>query len=200
MEALLASSTTEENSGIPDFEELVLGELASATLEHLTEQPNQIDYRELYNHHTSVGRGYEHALWKAFNEHIGSSKKSLSPRIQRAISQLMEPEVVDPDGPDRPYTITMLYTTLRGDGLGGIIPFTLPRVLSYSMPKKQIERIRTEMASNFSEDEIKDITEIGRLMRKYIDKDMESIDKTLHSEAFQAAEAEFFTAWCDPYL
>lgn len=182
VEAVLVASATAEGIRIVTFEDLVSGEFANAVLEHVTEIPNQINYRQLHEMLRGTNM-YEEELYTTFNKLISSPKKELHPKVREAVTNLLKPKQIYPDL-DKPYSTTRLYTVLYGaDRNGGLIPFPnpchIPRTSSYKLTPPKIECIKKEMVTNFSEDEIKDINEIGRLMRKYIDKDFEAINQTL---------------------
>jgi len=174
LEALLVSSVSKESFRLPTIKEFILNEVVNGTIEYIGGNAGQIDYKKFrFDRNT-----FEIELERYFEAEMKAySKEKLNPKVNKAITKLCKHYFVYPTGPDRPYPHTELYTHFNGFG-AGICPVIMES--SFSLPQDTIIRVQRKVLPALSNPEKKDIEGIGKAMRKYIDRDLEFIERTYH--------------------
>ncbi len=168
LEAILVSSITEERYELPTIQEFVLSELVNGTIEYIGGDPGKVNYQRFRQ------GTFERCLWGYYEEEIKLySKGKLNPKIREAITKMVNYDIVDPSGPDRPYPKTELYTFFKGSMGGGICGVIMKS--TFSLPQEITDKVKREIIPTLSNTERKTVEGIGKSMRKYIDEDLEFI-------------------------
>lgn len=180
LESLLFCSKTDEKYEFPTIEQFILGEVVNATIEFIGGKVdlNKTDYKL----NRFDFRLFESELTEYFQEQINIHKsKNLSPNIQNSIVSLTSAYRVSPSGPDRPYFHTNLYTEFS---ISPIPLFTNyicnSRFQSIFTLDDKTNQIAQKFLKQLPEKEKQNITEISKIMRKYIEGDLKYIRKTYH--------------------
>jgi len=172
LEALLVSSISQESSWFPTIEQFVLSELVNATIEYVGGNAGQIIYQRFLHDEEE----FEKHIYNYFKSEMErcSGEKKLDPCVNRAIDKLCEYYPVTPPEPFLPYNNVELYIHFIGGVFGeGICPVITES--SFSLPYETVERFKRDLFPKLSESEKRDIIGIGKIMRKYIDSDLEFI-------------------------
>ena len=172
LEAVLVSSTNERNYKLPTIKEFILSELVNGTLDYIGTNAGEVIYSE---HRSST---FEHKLFDYFTSKIKGFERKLDRSIRNAITQLATPRRIYPGGPREitggPYVTTILY-----DHYDGIVPIGIAQSV-FSLPQGVLIKIQNKVLPCFTDGEGENVRGIGKSMRKYIDKDLEFINKTYH--------------------
>jgi len=171
LEALLVSSIKEENSRLPTIKQYILSEVINGTIDYVGGEAGKHYYRA----EMIFLESYERMISKYFESEIKSTDKKLAPKIKKALEKMVECYVINPGWYDRPYTYTDLYNLYKGPFIGIC---EVSSHSTFSLPYDLVMKVNNKTMPSFSEEERKDIQGIGKAMRKYIDKDIETIEKT----------------------
>lgn len=175
LELILYSSITEKDCELPTIKEFILSELVSATSEYITgEEIDGLAYRR------DNGLDYpdfERILFERWQKIIKESGSKINLVILETITELAKPSWHSDQTGDGEYE-TDLYNNYQGMWGSGICNVIMSSI--FSLPLKTIKHIENEVVPNLPENIIKDCKEIGVIMRKYINKDLEYIRRQYH--------------------
>ncbi|MFH1787180.1 MAG: hypothetical protein ABH811_00075 [archaeon] len=169
LEAILVSSMDDNHLKFPRIKQFILTELINGFGEYVEDNSQEIDYYSYFEKNQ-----FERIAWNKIKRILKSdSSKKVDPKIRGAIGKMCKYRVVNPDGPDRPYADTELYGLFKGffcPGVGSSI---------FSPPYDKVIETKKFMTS-LPEFQKKDIEGIGKVMRDFIEKDLEYIRKEYH--------------------
>lgn len=175
LEAILFFSTSEESLRLPTIEEFILSEIINATIEYVGGNAGQIKYNQFRLDRTQ----HENKICNYFKSEIElNSKRKLNPKIQKSLLSQCEVNFVDPEGPGKIYIQTGLYIHFKGYLGEGICPRIMQSIFSF--PQEIIIHVQKEILPSLSKHEIEDLQNIGKIMRKYIDEDINHIQKHIY--------------------
>lgn len=170
LEAIMISSTTETEKQIPAQRDLILSEVVSAVIEKIGGTP-----KKHLRDPSELGPEYVATMYAYLSRELAQHTIGLYPKIRNMIMKIMEPKTIEPDEPIEEQDICELYRLCRGDITWnqngrevGIIPIGGKR---FTFTKRTVDYITIEFLPKLSEQERKDIIDIGRRMRKYIAED-----------------------------
>ena len=168
LDALLVVAAPNGNR-LPTIEEFILSEIVNGAIDYLGGEAGEITYAK----EKHIGNSYESKLYAYYHKEIRDAQRKLDVDIGTAMDKLVE-AVWHYSPPDDPYYDTDLYLQFMGfAGVGGICPVLMES--TFSLPYELVSKVRKEIMPTFSESEKRDITGIGKAMRKYIEEDLEYI-------------------------
>lgn len=169
LEAILVSSIDGNRNKFPAITKHILSELKNGTIKYIGGNAGRLTYTN--------SRIEPENLEKYFYKYLKSaldcnSNQELNPKIKEALEELCKPYRIEPTGPDRPFLSIELYDHLglTGNQISDII---IDR--TFTILPEIIKKVEEKTLPNLTESEIKDITGIGKSMRKYIEEDLDFI-------------------------
>jgi hypothetical protein len=163
LKALLVAAAPNGNR-LPTIEEFILSEVVNGTIDYVNKKAGEITY--VNERMKSDLNSYESKLYAYYHKEIRDTKRKLDANIGKTIDKLVKAVWHHPY-PDDPYCDTDLYAHFNGFASVGQSTFSLPYEL--------VSEVRKEIMPTFSESEKRDITGIGKAMRKYVKEDLEYI-------------------------
>ncbi len=175
LSAILYFSKTEDEFKFPTIKEFILSELANVVIEYITGEKGDVRYQNLRMSEPC----FEDKIWESIKQAFEKSDSKLSEAVKDSILRLTELKYSHPTGPDRPYPNPDIYSTFKGfGGCGGICEIIGKSTFSFS--EETNRKIEKEILPSLSESTKNDCRAIGKIMRGYIQEDLEYIKEHYH--------------------
>ncbi len=172
LEAILVSSTSRESFRFPAKKEYILSELVNATIECLGGKPRKVTYSQFHGYFTNIGE-YEKRLLDYFETEVSKLKKEIHPDLIESIRILTGSKLIPPScGLYEPELKCELYEEI--DGTFGLCR---ARAMESSFSLTQAVLFSTESFLEENSEYREDIINLGKVMRKHIDKDFKEMKK-----------------------
>lgn len=183
LEAILYHSTKNGNATLPTIEALIHREIVDAAVEYITgkkstyqppgrmlqwgTKPNgEPNYR--WHHDLNL----EKQMWNYFQENLRKSKNKVNPKIEKALIKILEPYYGRDETGDGEYDSELNFLFKRL-GICDVIMRS-----TFSLPLNTINHVKKDILPNLSESERKNVSTIGKLMKKYVKRDLAYIKET----------------------
>lgn len=140
--------------------------------------PNYRVYRvgkDRKKYYSTKSDNFEPNMWDYFKQKIEKNNHKLNPIIKDGLFKLLEPNWSADELGDGSYH-TEFYRHFKGFCGGGICPVIMQS--TFSLPQEVINHIQKEALPSFSKPINEQVNKIGKLMRKYIERDLKYIKQT----------------------
>ncbi len=163
LKSILVSSMEEDKLWFPTSPRFILSELVNSTIEHVKGDAGKVKYQDLRLYDDN----FEIEIWKYFEGEMEQKSRFLEPKIEESITKMVR--FFWEDGYDGSFLKTELYSHFDEN----ICPLIMDS--TFSLPYNIVWDTQNRIIPSFTIKERRDIQEIGKIMRKYIETDLKLI-------------------------
>jgi hypothetical protein len=158
LEAIIVSSISDDNSKLPTVKEYIFSELVNGTLEYIAADAGTVTYQD-YKWHDDVLL----KILKNYNSEMSKhTENKLDSKLKDALNKMFACKFIN----DTPKVCELFKY---------ICPVDMHSI--YSPSYESVMKVRKDILPELSDKERENVIGIGKAMRKFVDKDVESIKK-----------------------